>query len=254
MNYKVAYHTDVGIKKKTNQDGLLIKGAETDWGEVLFAVVCDGMGGLSKGELASSQVLRAFAEWFEKELPEMLRTGFSEGILFDAWKSLLNAENQCLADYGSRNGLSLGTTATALLLMGGLYYYIHIGDSRIYELDLNLRQLTPDHTVVAKEIAAGRLTPEQAAVDPRRSVLLQCVGASPMIEPTCQSGVVAQNAAYLLCSDGFRHVITEQEIFAQLNPKIVRDEATMTAGLQRLTETVKVRQETDNITAVLIHT
>lgn len=254
MNYKVAYHTDVGTKKKTNQDGLLIKGAETQWGEALLAVVCDGMGGLSKGELASSQVLHAFADWFEKEFPSMLRMGFSEGRLFEKWKKLLDIENQRLAEYGAKNNLSLGTTATALLLMDSAYYFIHIGDSRIYELDLQLRQLTPDHTVVAKEIAAGRLTPQQAAVDPRRSVLLQCVGASPVIAPACQSGVLAKDAAYLLCSDGFRHMITEQEIFAQLNPKIVRDETTMTAGLRGLTETVKVRQETDNITAVLIHT
>ncbi len=254
MRFKVAYHTDIGIKKNTNQDGLLLKGAETPYGDVLLAVVCDGMGGLAKGELASSQVLRAFADWFEQDAPGMLQTGFSEEKLFSAWRKLLAVENQKLAEYGAENNISLGTTVTAMLLMGNDYYYIHIGDSRIYELDASLKQLTSDHTVVAKEIAAGRLTPEQAASDPRRNVLLQCVGASQVIEPDCCRGVLASDAGYLLCSDGFRHVITADEIFAQLNPKLVKDEASMTAGLKGLIETVKVRQETDNITAVMIHT
>ena len=254
MKFKVAYHTDVGIKKNTNQDGLLLKGAETSSGDVLLAVVCDGMGGLAKGELPSSQILRAFAEWFEREAPDMLQAGFSEEKLFSAWRKLLAVENQKLAEYGARNNISLGTTATAMLLVGADYYYIHVGDSRIYELDTALRQLTSDHTVVAKEIAAGRLTPEQAVGDPRRNVLLQCVGASQVIEPDCCKGVLASDAGYLLCSDGFRHVITADEIFTQLNPKLVKDEASMTAGLKGLIETVKVRQETDNITAVLIHT
>lgn len=52
-----------------NQDSVLIKQAKVDGEEVLLAVICDGMGGLSKGELASATVIRAFAKWFDEELP-----------------------------------------------------------------------------------------------------------------------------------------------------------------------------------------
>lgn len=254
MNFKVAYNTDIGIKKQTNQDGLVIKGANTERGDVLLAVVCDGMGGLSKGELASTQVLNTFSDWFERDLLKMLQDGFSEEVLFLEWKQLLERENKNLAQYGIENRISLGTTATAFLIVGKEYFLIHIGDSRVYELTNRIIQLTVDHTVVAREVAAGRLTEKQAQEDPRRSVLLQCVGASPVIEPFVKKGIWAEDAVYLLCSDGFRHTITEEEIFHQLNPKILKSEQEMAARLKALTETIKIRKETDNITSVLIHT
>jgi len=58
MNFMIAAHSDVGIKKNTNQDSLLIKVAQTNRGKVCLCVVCDGMGGLSKGELASATVIK----------------------------------------------------------------------------------------------------------------------------------------------------------------------------------------------------
>ena len=69
IQFLTALHTDVGIIKETNQDSLCIKSAKTDIGNILLAVVCDGMGGLKKGELASATVIRRFSYWFDNELP-----------------------------------------------------------------------------------------------------------------------------------------------------------------------------------------
>ena len=71
MDFLIAAHTDVGIRKKTNQDSVLIKVADTDCGKVCFAAVCDGMGGLRKGELASATLIRDFSDWFDSEFPEI---------------------------------------------------------------------------------------------------------------------------------------------------------------------------------------
>ena len=57
-----------------NQDAVLIKEAETDYGKVMLAVVCDGMGGLSRGEVASAALIRAFSDWFETRFPDLLYT------------------------------------------------------------------------------------------------------------------------------------------------------------------------------------
>ena len=65
MRYLIADHTDVGIKKKTNEDSYMIKEAQTRMGRIFFGVLCDGMGGLSNGELASATVIRAMEQWFE---------------------------------------------------------------------------------------------------------------------------------------------------------------------------------------------
>ena len=69
MKFKITVDSDVGIFKSTNQDSVLVKHASTDLGEVVMAIICDGMGGLQKGELASATVVRAFSKWFEEELP-----------------------------------------------------------------------------------------------------------------------------------------------------------------------------------------
>ena len=69
MHYLATADTDIGIVKQTNQDSVLIKHGEAKVGEILLAVICDGMGGLEKGELASATVIRAFSKWFDEELP-----------------------------------------------------------------------------------------------------------------------------------------------------------------------------------------
>ena len=69
MRFAATADTDIGISKNTNQDSVLIKHGSYDGGEVLLAVICDGMGGLARGELASATVIRAFAKWFDEELP-----------------------------------------------------------------------------------------------------------------------------------------------------------------------------------------
>ena len=68
MHFLATADTDIGISRNTNQDSALIRHAATPFGEILLAVVCDGMGGLAKGELASATVICRFQEWFEGEL------------------------------------------------------------------------------------------------------------------------------------------------------------------------------------------
>lgn len=104
------------------------------------------------------------------------------------------------------------------------YYIIHVGDSRVYLINDKVNLLTHDQTFVAREIAAGRMTKEQAKTDSRRSVLLQCVGASPVVEPEFLSGTIQKNAVYMLCSDGFRHQITEEEMLVKIGPSQEADE------------------------------
>ena len=255
MRFKAVYNTDVGIKKKTNQDSLAIKIAETTDGQALFSLVCDGMGGLAKGEVASKEVIFAFCNWFDNQFAEMINNGsFSEGALKYQWLHLAVEMNEKIKAYGEQNGIMLGTTISAILMYRGRYYIVHVGDSRIYEMSSVARQLTADQTLVAREIAAGRLTPEQAERDSRRSVLLQCVGASPVVEPDFIAGDVMSGATYMLCSDGFRHKISNEEMMSKIGPAACGTETEMENGCKFLTELVKQRRETDNITVVLIKT
>lgn len=255
MGYRAVYNTDVGIKKKTNQDSLAIKIADTPNGQALFTLVCDGMGGLAKGEVASKEVIYAFCSWFDEEFVNLVdEDSFSESTLRYQWIRLAVEMNEKIKAYGEQNGIMLGTTLSALLMYMGRYYIIHVGDSRVYEITTDAVQLTADQTLVAREVAAGRLTPEQAETDSRRSVLLQCVGASPVVEPDFISGDINTNATYMLCSDGFRHKISNEEIVERIGPAACAAETDMETGCKFLTELVKYRKETDNVTVVLIKT
>ncbi|MGN0342798.1 MAG: PP2C family protein-serine/threonine phosphatase [Roseburia sp.] len=254
MNQYIAtYHTDIGIKKTTNQDSLLIKKAQTPLGEVLLVIICDGMGGLAKGEVASADVILAFSKWFDERLSGLMAAGLNDGIMRQEWSQLVIQENEKIKAYGAKCNVSLGTTITGMLFACGRYYIVHVGDSRAYQLGETLVQLTMDQTVVAREVARGILTPEQAKIDPRRSILLQCIGASESIVPDFLTGDIEEGCNYLLCCDGFRHEITPEEIFASMGPQKVSDETSMKNALYQMVEENKARQERDNISAILVH-
>ena len=110
-------------------------------------------------------------------------------------------------------GIYLGTTITAFLLAGNRFFVWHVGDSRLYKISSSkIERLTNDHTVIAKEVAEGRLTEKEAKNDPKRNVLLQCIGASERVKPDMFCGEVKKGDILLLCSDGFRHEIVCQQL------------------------------------------
>ena len=250
MHYMATADTDIGIKKQTNQDSILIKHGQYEKGEILLAVLCDGMGGLKKGEVASATVVKKFSEWFDSELPFELKN-LDMNIIADKWSLLLKDLNLKIAEYGQQDGIRLGTTFTGVLFIDDQYLAVHVGDTRLYQLDSGLKQLTTDHTFVAREIRRGNLTVEQAKKDKRRNMLLQCVGASERIEPEILTGTV-QQGAYMLCSDGFRHEISESEIYESLNPVNLINKEAMHNNVKYLIEQVKKRNEKDNISVVLV--
>ena len=254
MNFIISADTDVGIAKSTNQDSLTAMTLQTPLGKMAFLVLCDGMGGLEKGEVASASVIRAFRSWALESLPQLCGRPLEDAVIRSQWEQIITSQNEAIKAYGVRHGVRLGTTAVVLLLTQTRYYLLNVGDSRAYELTGTLRQLTYDQTFVAREVALGHLTPEQAKVDPRRNILLQCVGASDEVRPDMFFGDVQTNAVYMLCSDGFRHEITPQEIYHALQPDALLDDTAMHANTCALIELNKQRQERDNISVALART
>lgn len=248
--FLTAYHTDTGISKKINQDSLLIKGVVNASEEILFTVLCDGMGGMAKGELASATVIRAFSEWFETVYLQKGSMWSGEEVNLQ-WKTLLEEVNEALIKYGKERQIHLGTTVTAcLFLADGRYLAVHVGDTRIYLMNQKVIQLTEDHTLVAREIKHRSMTLEQAKADSRRNVLLQCIGVNPFFRPQYIEGFLKSGESVLLCSDGFRHEVSEQEMYTEL--RNAENETVMKQKLVKLVELNKQRNETDNITAIFV--
>ena len=254
MNYIISANTDIGIKKSTNQDSLLVEIFNTPTGKMSFAVLCDGMGGLQKGEVASAAVIDAFNNWAIKQLPALSVAPLDANIIKEQWNDIVQQMNIKIMNYGKRSEITLGTTCVVLLLTDNGYFAMNVGDSRIYEISDSLLQLTHDQTLVAREVALGHITPEQAKTDPRRSVLLQCIGASNVVAPEFISGNVTPDCVYMLCSDGFRHEISTEEICHHLAPSKLIDEESMQIQSKLLIETNKSRNEKDNISVITIKT
>lgn len=251
MRFIVTADTDIGISKDTNQDSVLIKHAMADGKEILLAVVCDGMGGLSKGELASATVIRAFAKWFDEELPFELENVDLQ-VIGAKWSLLLKELNAQILEYSKENGIEgVGTTFSGILFIDDQYVIGHVGDTRIYHIGSSMTQLTTDQTFVTREISRGTMTLEQAKTDKRRNLLLQCIGASKVVEPQIICGKT-EKGAYMLCSDGFRHEISEAEIYESLNPINLMNKDAMHNNAKYLIEQNKNREEKDNISVLLI--
>ena len=250
MKYLVVADTDIGIRKQTNQDSLLVKYGNSEVGEVLLAVMCDGMGGLDKGEVASATVIREFARWFQEDLPYELET-LDMQVIGGKWSLMLKELNVKIAEYGKKINSRLGTTFTGILLAGNEYAAVHVGDSRLYHISTTIKQMTKDQTFVAREVSRGTLTAEQARTDKRRNMLLQCVGAAAKLEPDIMTGRI-EKGVYMLCTDGFRHEISEREMFENLNPDVLRNKDIMQKNARYLIDQIKLRQEKDNISVILI--
>lgn len=254
MNFIISASTDIGIKKSTNQDSLTVKILDTPQGKMVFALLCDGMGGLAKGEVASSELVEAFHNWVLEELPEICDKPIEDSIIRKQWNRIAEMQNNRIMNYGNHCGIRLGTTVVSILITEQRYYIMNVGDSRAYELTEEIRQLTKDQTLVEREVALGNLTSEQAESDPRRSVLLQCIGASEDVYPDFFFGETRKNAVYMLCSDGFRHEVSPYEIFEMLEPNRMLDEKTMRQNMEYLIGLNKSRMEQDNISVITIRT
>ena len=223
-------------------------------GDYLMAIA-DGMGGLSKGELASATVVRAFSSWFDEKLEQHIQH-WNGQIVADEINDLLLKLNEKILEYGKNHAAELGTTVTMALFVKDELIVCHVGDTRLYCINstqtvIELQQITEDQTFIAREMKLGRMTLEQAMVHPKRNALLQCVGASSQIEPDVML-IKSKPGMYMMCSDGFRHVLTEQEIISNvMNTKGLSKEA-KSALVGQMIHLVKSRGERDNISSIII--
>jgi serine/threonine protein phosphatase PrpC len=211
-------------------------------GTQLF-VVADGMGGHAGGDVASAIAV--------KRVMEADRQYASASDAEFALQSALGAANTMLAEtvFEHPELTGMGTTVSAILRSGSQFAIAHIGDSRIYLLrDGTLKQITADHTFVQRLVDSGRITPEEAAVHPRRSVLMRVLGdvdAAPEIDTTIFD--VLPGDRWLLCSDGLSSYVSDDKIehaLASISP--VRDAA------DRLVKESLDQGAPDNVTVVIV--
>jgi protein phosphatase len=221
--------TDKGQVRDGNEDGYVV-----DRRLQLFAVA-DGMGGHRAGEVASATALEA------------LRAAIASGIgLGDA---ITNANTAVHDKSASDRQLSgMGTTLTAVIPDGRGVLVGHVGDSRAYLLrDGELRQLTTDHSLVEELVRGGRLTEQEAAVHPQRSVITRALGVDDAVDVDVYSVPLEAGDRLLLCSDGLTTMLRADDIAA-----LLRRETDPTRAANLLVDAANAAGGEDNITTIVI--
>ena len=251
----VAAATEVGSRKRVNEDSCCIKVAQTSLGEVVMALVCDGVGGLSAGNLASATVVNRFSQWFEQELPMLMEGMVAEGS-FDfqtvkaVWGALLQTQNELIRTHGIKTGTRLGTTFTGAIACGGRYLVGHVGDCRAYQLDkASFRQITEDQTEVARKLAAGEITAEEARRMPK-NVILQAVGSGRVLVPAFYEGTCGPNELFVICCDGAYHRAENEGIRQIFQRACFTDEQSLGKACHDLLDYDLQMGEKDNLTVV----
>lgn len=226
--------SDIGKHRSSNQD--------SGYSGYRLFFVADGMGGHAGGDIASAIASQRIA------LTDSQHESLEEAVT--TFRSAIVDANQMLSDtvVAHPDLQGMGTTFSGLLLFQGKAIIAHIGDSRIYlARDGKVQQITKDHTFVQKLVEMGRITPEEALVHPRRSVLMRVLGdVSGNLDVDFSIVDTLPGDRWLICSDGLSGVVPDEVTNRILNSKIAPQEAT-----ELLIGEAREFGGPDNITAVL---
>ncbi len=204
MGFKCVSRTHVGLRRKVNEDALLVRTPRALW------VVADGMGGHDAGEVASAMVVEALS-----------RVPLSENIEGATANALAALEqvNEALIAMAHSDGRSrtIGSTVVGLLINNGRFRCFWAGDSRAYWLrGGEITQITRDHSLVQELVDAKMLSPGEAEHHPNANVITRAVGVAEKLVVEISSGDVKAGDQFLLASDGLTRVVDDREVLQEI--------------------------------------
>lgn len=204
MGFECVSRTHVGLKRKINEDSILVATDRGLW------VVADGMGGHESGEIASGMVVDA--------LGALPFTGDIDECVDQALDVLRNVNGKLIELARAQNRQkSIGTTAVGIAVSNGLFRCFWAGDSRAYLLrDGVLHRVSRDHSLVQDLVDAGMLSPEEAEGHANSNVITRAVGVAETLNVDVVGGEARVGDQFLIASDGLTRVMTDEEIAAEL--------------------------------------
>jgi len=223
MKLSFSFYTNVGKVRQNNEDALLVINkvyseenfedckSEFVQGEEFIFVVADGMGGHSKGEVASRLTLESLLE--------------NKKRVFENPEEVLQLSKRKLDEYAMNNpsALGLGCAVAGIVLKGGIAKVFNAGDCRVYRfINSKLIRLTKDHSVVERLLSLGVINESEAKHHPQRHVLISCIIGDPdseINEIFINEVEIYEDDVFLICSDGLWDELNEEEIKTALSEK-----------------------------------
>ncbi len=232
--------TDKGFVRDINQDNCFL----TVFNEnCCFAVVCDGMGGPNAGDIASEIAIKNISERFV--------AGWRRNISLASVKNLLttaiSAANICIFDAAAENKdyAGMGTTCVAAVCLDDSIVIAHIGDSRAYLINSEIKQLTKDHSLVQELVDKGEISEIDAETFPYKNVITRALGINEHVDIDFSEFNLTDSDKILLCSDGLTNFVKENKICEIIKSHSIKDVASV------LIAEANSNGGGDNVTAVV---
>jgi protein phosphatase len=247
-----------GMIRKNNQDstftGVFKYCTSNNNFSVCIGMVADGIGGLARGEVASSiavasvnlRITHALCEHVKKNGGTQFQGSAVSNILSESIKTA----NRIIYDKGINLNEKIGTTFTGVIVLGGTAYFGHVGDSRAYIIDRekkSIERVTRDHSLVGRLVELGHITDQEARVHPRRNEIYKMLGFENEVEVDTYYRNINSSSIILLVSDGLWELIEDAVIL-----NVILDGCSISAGAKKLVEMANRNGGYDNISIVVI--
>jgi len=233
LHWSSASRTDVGAVRKLNEDSLL------DLPELGLWMVADGMGGHAAGDFASGAIVSALAS-----IPPPASLG---ALVGEVRQRLQDVNRQLNDEARTRHEQVIGSTVVALLVFGTHGVAVWAGDSRAYLYRRGeLIQLTRDHSQVEELVRRGLLRPDEVEGHPAANVITRAIGVADFLELDSEMFTLAEDDAYLVCSDGLYRELDDNAIKACLSLGDCQQ------SCDALVDSALARRARDNVSVIVV--
>lgn len=239
---KIFGDTHIGEVRKSNQDSFRYRILSPD---LLYAVVCDGMGGERGGQVASQTAVEIIGNMLGRDIGQASVPGRSNRCWNAPWRGPMPPSMTWARRKPELKGM--GTTIVAAVVLGATVYLLSAGDSRAYRYSKGeVSQLTRDHTVVQLLLERGEITPDEAKTHPQRHYITRALGVEPTLATDYMEYTLRPGELLLICSDGLYNYVGEQQL-----PSLL-EECGRLGAVDPLIDAANRGGGGDNITAVVI--
>lgn len=243
---RFVFKTDIGKKRKNNEDSVFVKQYDED---TFLYIVADGLGGYESGEIASYMLTKIMSKYLEERIDVLKK--LDDGDIKKCIEDALSLANKTIFDLEKTDSKykGMGTTVVAVLKINSKIYYFSVGDSRIYHIDTlmsKISQITIDDTYVNELIRTKVIKEEEAINHPQKHVLTKAVGIVKNINVKVNLLNENLKGYLILCTDGLNNMITEENLLNIFKENKFNDLA------EKLVKIANENGGTDNITVIVV--
>lgn len=248
---QIAYRSDAGAVRSLDEDSIVVidycASYESDRLRKIFAIVADGVGGYSKGEVASYMATKTISEHV---VPLFLKKIVDGEEYEETLQKSFRKTNELIMDYALNHPecMNMGTTASAVIIDGKHIYVGHVGDTRVYVISEDgITQITKDHSLVQQLVDEGKITIEEARNHPQKNVITRAIGVGSNLEVDVFPRALKDKDYVLLCCDGLVNEVKDEEMMT-----MVTGSGTLRDTCNKLVDLANERGGRDNISVIAI--